>query len=90
MFLAQLQAKPDQSSQPRDGFGLAQGLEKPKPGHQATAFEEFSAQILVIIRSENQSNLPSSPSFVYITLYSAEIHCSDKPVGFGCMIITSE
>jgi hypothetical protein len=25
---------------PGDSFGLAQHLEKPKPGHQAVAFEE--------------------------------------------------
>jgi len=45
MFPAQLQAKsrakPGQRSWPRDGFGLAQHLEKPKPGCQAMAFEEF-------------------------------------------------
>jgi hypothetical protein len=51
MFPAQLQAKgpakpsqnrPGQRSRPRDGFGLAQGLEKPKPGHQAAALGEIS------------------------------------------------
>jgi hypothetical protein len=46
MFPARLQAKgrakPSQRSRPRDGFGLVQGLEKPKPGRQAVAFGEFS------------------------------------------------